>query len=137
MTENSEALESAAGAAEEAMRDISVCEGADGMSYSLLDAMAEARCEKELGGAGDVLRDASLDVASAAIIAFLSHGALVEAVAQTLYEQEKARATRANAIISGTGLCIEPYEECADSSWRPDARAALTTLRSAAGDETP
>lgn len=67
----SEMIERAAAAAEEAMRSISVCEGADGMSYGLLDAIAEARCEKELSGAADVLRDASADVSRAALLAAL------------------------------------------------------------------
>jgi len=65
-------IDRASDAAEEAMRDISVCEDADGMAYGLLDAMAEARCEKELSGAGDVLRDASVDVARATLVAALN-----------------------------------------------------------------
>lgn len=50
---------------------------------------------------------------------------MLERAAKALWRCEGERAERAGSIISGTGLSIEPYDECADSSWRPDARAAL------------
>lgn len=54
---------------EESLMGISVGEDADGMSYGLIDAIAEARHETDLKGAGDILRDASADILDAALSA--------------------------------------------------------------------
>lgn len=59
---------------EKALRDISVCEDGDGYSYGILDAIAEARGESDLRGAGDVLRDASADIFDAALSALAAEG---------------------------------------------------------------
>lgn len=59
---------------EESLRGISVGEDADGMSYGILDAIAEARHETDLRGAGDILRDASADILDAALSALEAAG---------------------------------------------------------------
>lgn len=74
MTLPDDVREKMAEAIEAAMIEISVCEDADGMSYALTDAVAEARGEKELGGARDVLRDAAADVRDAALLALEQAG---------------------------------------------------------------
>lgn len=59
---------------EEALCGISVGEDADCMSYGLIDAIAEARHETDLKGAGDILRDASADILDAALSALEAAG---------------------------------------------------------------
>lgn len=52
----------------------------------------------------------------------------VEKVARALWDRERIRSEVAGSIISGSGLAIEPFEQYADTTWRPDARAALEAL---------
>lgn len=52
----------------------------------------------------------------------------VEALARVLWDRERIRSEHAGSIISSTGLAIEPFEDCADTTWRPDARAILTRI---------
>ena len=59
---------------EESLCGISVGEDADGMSYGILDAIADARHETDLSGAGDILRDASADILNAALSALEAAG---------------------------------------------------------------
>jgi hypothetical protein len=57
--------------------------------------------------------------------------AMVEAAARALYACEMARGEHCTAVLSEamgktiTGANVEPFEEHAETTWRPDARAAL------------
>lgn len=67
--------------------------------------------------------------------------AMVERAALALYECEKARGENCASVIKaakghdGKGLLIEPYEENAETTWRPDARAALEAAALAPSDD--
>lgn len=126
----SDFVERASAAVEEAMREIAVCEGADGLAYGLLDAIAEARGERDLKGAGDVLRDASLDVARAALSALdLEDEALVEFCAQKLADE--ATAARNELRLMRNGIDLSNAQPVSPAIFRAEVRLVFAALKSA------
>jgi len=59
---------------------------------------------------------------------------VVDLVAHVLHDCEMERGEHCNALLSKAsgkdirGASVEPFEEHADSTWRPDARRALVTV---------
>lgn len=64
---------------------------------------------------------------------------IVEKGALVLYKQEAARSANATRLAQGINPAaadhMEPFEACADTTWRPDARAVLLAFLDAI--ETP
>lgn len=54
---------------------------------------------------------------------------IVEAIALALYQCEAKRSKAVTHVVQGINPAaidyMEPFEDCADTTWRPDARAAL------------
>lgn len=68
---------------EEEVRTIAVVSDGTDMGYYLVDAIADARHETDLGTAGDILRDASADIFDAALSALGEAGYAVVPVRPT------------------------------------------------------
>lgn len=64
---------------------------------------------------------------------------IVEKGALVLYQQEAARSANATRLAQGINPAavdhMEPFEACADTTWRPDAKAVLLAFLDAI--ETP
>ena len=58
----------------------------------------------------------------------------LEAAAREMWQCEKERAERADAMIGVTGEYIEPFEDTADAVWLPDTRRIVTAYLRAVGE---